>query len=189
MSGFTLLGKAVIACILLALVGVGVIYFLVTRGHTSAPVACTAEAMQCPDGSWVGRTGPNCDFAACPTSTSTTATSTSSGSTGGVAANSSGIRGTVMAGPTCPVERNPPDPACADKPLQTLVSIFRTSDLAHAVAQVSSNASGTFEASLPSGNYMVSAGGSNLPRCPQTPATVRQGAYTAITIGCDTGIR
>ena len=31
------------------------------------PVACTADAMQCPDGSWVGRTGPNCQFT-CPNS-------------------------------------------------------------------------------------------------------------------------
>lgn len=29
-------------------------------------VACTADAMLCPDGSAVGRTGPNCEFAACP---------------------------------------------------------------------------------------------------------------------------
>lgn len=28
--------------------------------------ACTLEAKQCPDGSFVGRTGPNCEFAACP---------------------------------------------------------------------------------------------------------------------------
>jgi hypothetical protein len=28
--------------------------------------ACTDEAMQCPDGSFVGRTGPNCEFAQCP---------------------------------------------------------------------------------------------------------------------------
>ena len=27
--------------------------------------ACTADAMQCPDGTWVGRTGPNCEFV-CP---------------------------------------------------------------------------------------------------------------------------
>ncbi len=26
------------------------------------PVVCTMEAMQCPDGSYVGRTGPNCQF-------------------------------------------------------------------------------------------------------------------------------
>lgn len=29
-------------------------------------VACTAEAIMCPDGSSVGRTGPNCEFAPCP---------------------------------------------------------------------------------------------------------------------------
>ncbi|TSC71796.1 MAG: Uncharacterized protein G01um101470_496 [Parcubacteria group bacterium Gr01-1014_70] len=28
--------------------------------------ACTQEAKQCPDGSYVGRTGPNCEFALCP---------------------------------------------------------------------------------------------------------------------------
>ncbi len=28
-------------------------------------VACTRDAMQCPDGSYVGRTGPNCEFV-CP---------------------------------------------------------------------------------------------------------------------------
>lgn len=30
------------------------------------PVACTMEAKQCPDGTYVGRQGPNCEFAACP---------------------------------------------------------------------------------------------------------------------------
>lgn len=30
-------------------------------------VFCTADAMMCPDGSYVGRTGPNCEFK-CPTS-------------------------------------------------------------------------------------------------------------------------
>ncbi len=32
---------------------------------------CTMEAKICPDGSAVGRTGPNCEFAACPTATPT----------------------------------------------------------------------------------------------------------------------
>jgi len=31
------------------------------------PIACTMEAKLCPDGSAVGRTGPNCEFTACPT--------------------------------------------------------------------------------------------------------------------------
>lgn len=30
------------------------------------PVFCTQDAMQCPDGSFVGRQGPNCEFAPCP---------------------------------------------------------------------------------------------------------------------------
>jgi hypothetical protein len=30
--------------------------------------ACTTEAKQCPDGSYVGRSGPACEFAACPVS-------------------------------------------------------------------------------------------------------------------------
>ncbi len=32
----------------------------------SGQVACTQEAKLCPDGSYVGRTGPQCEFAACP---------------------------------------------------------------------------------------------------------------------------
>lgn len=41
----------------------------VVEGTTDAadyPVACTADAKICPDGSAVGRVGPNCEFAACP---------------------------------------------------------------------------------------------------------------------------
>lgn len=33
---------------------------------TPSPIACTQEAKQCPDGSYVGRTGKNCEFAKCP---------------------------------------------------------------------------------------------------------------------------
>lgn len=29
-------------------------------------VYCTADAKECPDGSYVGRVGPSCEFAACP---------------------------------------------------------------------------------------------------------------------------
>lgn len=29
-------------------------------------IFCTQEAKECPDGTWVGRTGPNCEFAKCP---------------------------------------------------------------------------------------------------------------------------
>lgn len=35
-------------------------------GTGGEPQACTLEAKICPDGTAVGRTGPNCEFAACP---------------------------------------------------------------------------------------------------------------------------
>ncbi|MEX0909677.1 MAG: hypothetical protein WDZ75_00100 [Candidatus Paceibacterota bacterium] len=37
-----------------------------TPSTPDQPTACTMEAMICPDGSAVGRTGPNCEFAPCP---------------------------------------------------------------------------------------------------------------------------
>jgi hypothetical protein len=37
-----------------------------TNGNGSTPKACTMEAKVCPDGSSVGRTGPNCEFSPCP---------------------------------------------------------------------------------------------------------------------------
>ena len=39
------------------------IYFL-----NKQPVACTADAMLCPDGSYVSRIPPDCEFEACPVS-------------------------------------------------------------------------------------------------------------------------
>lgn len=39
---------------------------------SSAPVACTMDAKQCPDGSYVSRQGPKCEFAPCPSGTAST---------------------------------------------------------------------------------------------------------------------
>ncbi len=50
-------------------------YFLKT--NYSEEVACTMEAKLCPDGSYVGRTGPECEFAACPGSSEMTWSATS----------------------------------------------------------------------------------------------------------------
>ncbi len=82
-------GLAVLPLIVIVAVGLVVIgaLFLLIRGGSppvSPPTAngpvgvppvvtppgqvvCTMEAKQCPDGSYVGRTGPNCEFAPCPT--------------------------------------------------------------------------------------------------------------------------
>jgi len=36
------------------------------QSQKEKPVACTQDTKLCPDGSYVSRTGPNCEFAACP---------------------------------------------------------------------------------------------------------------------------
>lgn len=38
-----------------------------TKIESPEPIACTQEAKLCPDGSYVGRTGSDCNFAPCPT--------------------------------------------------------------------------------------------------------------------------
>ncbi|MFH0952636.1 MAG: hypothetical protein V1838_05695 [Patescibacteria group bacterium] len=50
--------------VVIAAVGWGIYQF--NNNNDNNPVACTEEAKLCPDGSAVGRTGPNCEFAACP---------------------------------------------------------------------------------------------------------------------------
>lgn len=42
-----------------------------TETEDTEPVMCTMEAKLCPDGSYVGRSGPKCEFAACPVDNST----------------------------------------------------------------------------------------------------------------------
>lgn len=151
----------------------------VVFGTATQPVACTQEAKICPDGSVVGRTGPNCEFAKCPEKGG-----------GSIAPYTSGVQGTVLLGPTCPVERIPPDPACADKPYKTTISVYRTSDTVHVFATAQTGVDGTFKISLAPGTYTVAAaGGAMLPRCTPTPATVAPNVYTKLTISCDTGIR
>lgn len=61
---------------LIATIGVGIVAigagFLFLEPQTKPQgVACTMEAKICPDGSAVGRVGPQCEFTACPTPTMT----------------------------------------------------------------------------------------------------------------------
>lgn len=62
--------KTLLVLIVLALVATGAFLYF----NDDVPVqddgivACTLEAKLCPDGSYVGRGGPNCEFAPCPNS-------------------------------------------------------------------------------------------------------------------------
>jgi len=67
--------KKTIITIIITVVATLLVEFLVVIGlgiykfnfiSDDARVACTMEAKLCPDGSAVGRSGPNCEFAPCP---------------------------------------------------------------------------------------------------------------------------
>lgn len=58
--------KTYIFIALVVLIGVAAVGWLSVGSRDVQPIACTMEAKLCPDGSAVGRTGPNCEFAACP---------------------------------------------------------------------------------------------------------------------------
>jgi hypothetical protein len=98
------------------------------------------------------------------------------------------LTGRVTLSPACPVERMPPDPACAPRRYQTTLRIYGTNDIA--VASSQSDARGEFRFSLPAGTYRIEAeGGAMFPRCTAQTATVRPNVTTLIEISCDTGIR
>lgn len=56
--------KNIILFLVLILLIAGGYYF--TREESSEGVMCTMEAKMCPGGSYVGRSGPRCEFADCP---------------------------------------------------------------------------------------------------------------------------
>ncbi len=63
-------GKIYVLILLIAIAGAVTVLFLRSIGgvplRVTGPVACTMEAKICPDGSAVGRSGPKCEFAQCP---------------------------------------------------------------------------------------------------------------------------
>lgn len=63
----------VVIIVIVAAAAVGAIFWWQKHSRQNGQVACTQEAKLCPNGSYVGRTGPNCEFAACPGINSETA--------------------------------------------------------------------------------------------------------------------
>jgi hypothetical protein len=134
-------------------------------------VACTMDAKQCPDGSYVGRSGPNCEFV-CPTAPVS----------GTVIVN-----GIVSVGPTCPVVRMPPDGSCADTPYQGSIMLTNTSNGQSYMA--TTNEKGEFTLTIMRGVYDVSRppGSAPFPTCSGKIEITAPGG--PIPISCDSGIR
>lgn len=96
----------------------------------------------------------------------------------------------LVAGPVCPVERNPPDPSCAPRPVEGATIVVRDASGAQ-VAQLTSDATGHASVDLAPGMYVVEAKpATGLMGTPQ-PVTVHltDAASGTVTLTYDTGIR
>ena len=172
------MARNLILILSVVLIGVGLVFWRSgmsgSAPKVNPPVACTAEAKICPDGSAVGRTGPLCEFSACPNVTNP--------------ANAV-VSGSVTLSPVCPVERMPPDPQCAPKPFVTQIKVLDTNG-SILIKTIQSLNDGSFTLTLPYGNYTFQAAGENpLPRCSPITLSVQTPTVNKVSISCDTGIR
>lgn len=81
------------------------------------------------------------------------------------------VGGRAVAGPVCPVERIPPDPACAPRPVVGAVLVIAASD-GHEVAQATTDTDGRWTIALAAGTYTLTpqAVRGPIPReCPTAP--------------------
>ncbi len=108
----------------------------------------------------------------------------------GEAGAGTGISGHAMAGPVCPVETNPPDPACAPRPVVDAEIVVRDETGAQ-VGATRSAVDGTFTIELAPGHYVVE--GRPVEGLMGTPApaevVVAAGGLTDLELAYDTGIR
>lgn len=148
------------------------------------PVFCTQEAKLCSDGSYVGRTGPKCEFSACP----------GDDGDGGDFETSGIVKGKVSIGPLCPVEREgvpcgPDDVYSSRKIVMTPKGGGRPVDVPF---YIQLNADGTFEERIPEGDYEVALTDCGFMGCQyELPKMVRVLADQTLSlmIDIDTGIR
>ena len=161
----------VLAIIIVA--GTAIWWFGINKAPAE-PISCTMEAKLCPDGSAVGRTGPNCEFTACPEATA------------------GFLKGKVTIGPLCPVERIPPDPNC--QPTEATYKAWQiavyTPDKKTKFIQLEPDLDGSYQVILSAGQYLIDfeqphAFARSLP----TTVMIKKGETTVLNIDIDTGIR
>ena len=102
-----------------------------------------------------------------------------------------GVRGRATAGPTCPVETEPPDPACAERPVAGAILVFTNTAGAEA-ARATSAADGAFNVELAPGSYTLTAQPvEGLMGTPAPIDVVVEAAQpmTEVQVSYDTGIR
>jgi len=165
--------KFIIIAIIITLAGIAIWRFIISKSQEEQ-IACTMEAKLCLDGSYVGRTGPKCEFAECPE------------------AKTGILKGKVTIGPLCPVERIPPDPNC--QPTEATYKAWQITvyapDKKTKIVQINPNLDGSYQIELPEGKYLVDfeqehAFSRSLP----TTVIIKKDEIKILNIDIDTGIR
>ena len=216
-KGFTPISIFFIAAILLIL-GSGAFYYAFVLENPTQ-TACTMEAKQCPDGSYVGRSGPDCEFTACPIAVaSSTADPVIGKFCGGIAAfqcptgytckldgaypdagghcmrpdGAGTLSGQVTIGPNCPVERvGVPCPASPEA-YASREFLVLSGDQSKTITGFHADMSGNYIVSLPPGNYVIVSAKTGIGYMSKDlPAAVaiKAGEASMLNISIDTGIR
>ncbi|MDB5265974.1 MAG: hypothetical protein JWM39_687 [Parcubacteria group bacterium] len=103
---------------------------------------------------------------------------------------SSSVAITATIGPTCPVMKDPPDPACADKPYETTLVLASTIIGRNGGVLVKTDAQGYFSESISPGIYTIRAqSDAALPRLTPVTFTVEPNKQTSVHLQFDSGIR
>jgi hypothetical protein len=145
---------------------------IATTTKTKPPVACTMEAKLCPDGTAVGRTGPNCEFSPCP---------------GAVAPGY--VSGQVTIGPFCPVERvGVPCPTPVEAYTSREAIIYAADGITIKDRQ-NLDTSGNYKIALPPGNYFVQISPAGIGAGEKKSVTVKSAETSVVDFNIDTGIR
>ena len=101
-----------------------------------------------------------------------------------------GVEGIATIGPTCPVERIPPDSQCADKPYKTTLVLMSTLPGRGTGIMIFTGADGYFSKELTPGTYTISAPQNGIVRGPE-PVTFEVTLHKRVSLNLhfDSGIR
>ncbi len=107
-----------------------------------------------------------------------------------VSSTESGVDITATIGPTCPVQKDPPDPTCADRPYEATLVLATTIIGKNGGVLVKTDANGHFSENLEPGTYTIRAqSDAALPRLEPVTFTVEAHKRTAVHVQFDSGIR
>ena len=164
--------------------GVGAYVVTVRIGWGDCPAGCIDEH------SWTYAVGPDGSVTLQSEGGSPVPAEAWPSPSGGPLGTDTGIRITAVAGPTCPVERVPPDPACAPKPVANATIVVADAS-GRPQGTVVTDAAGTAFIGLSAGMYTVSGQGTaGFMGGPEPQEVdVEDGAPSEVTLSYDTGIR